>query len=51
MAGKLNLNFGVIGWCRQDSLTGEKFPAIGLKIFWRVSKKNSTLDAWGIKKG
>ena len=23
MAGKLNLNFGVIGWCRQDSLAGE----------------------------
>ena len=32
-AGKLNLNFGIIGWCWQDSLAGENFPAIGLKIF------------------
>ena len=31
MAGKLNLNFGVIGWCRQDSREGENFPAMALK--------------------
>ena len=38
MVGKLNLNFGVIGWCKQGNLAGDNssFPAIGLKIFWWV---------------
>ena len=47
MAGKLNLKFGIIGWCRQDSLAGENFPTMALKIFWWVSKKNSTLVTFG----
>ena len=43
------LNFGVIGWCWQDSLAGENsnynFPTMELKICLRVSKINSTLGS------
>ena len=47
MAGKLDLNFGVIGWCWQDSLAGENsnliFPPWHYRFFWQISNINSTL--------
>ena len=43
MAGKLNLNFGVIGWCRQDSQAGENsnliFPPWHKRFFGGFLRK------------
>ena len=48
-------NFGVISWCRQDSLAGEIFALVGRVRIYLISKllykKLTTELSWAVAKG